>query len=175
MAPAHKHRFLKRLGPYQSLLFLVVPLTIVEPLKLLALFVIGGGHFIAGILIMISAYAGSLFITERLFTILKPKLLIVPWVACAWRLFVTVRDKLIYWLRRRWAPSNLTNPAAGCSTAASYTFAARYLRAQGINGVAAGPAPECDPKVHAGLGTDAAGCPALLRIHGARARMWLRN
>ena len=38
MAPAYKHRFLKRVGPYQSLLILVVPLTIVEPLKLLALF-----------------------------------------------------------------------------------------------------------------------------------------
>ena len=42
------HRFLNRLGPYQSLLILAVPLAIVEPLKLVALFVVGGGHFIAG-------------------------------------------------------------------------------------------------------------------------------
>ena len=56
------HRFLNWLGPYQSLLILAVPLKIVEPLKLVALIVVGGGHFIAGVLVMICAYAGSLFI-----------------------------------------------------------------------------------------------------------------
>src|SRR6476660_9632648 len=94
------HRFLDRLGPHQSLLILAIPLAIVEPLKLVALFVVGGGHFIAGVLVMICAYAGSLFITERLFVVLKPKLLTLSWFALAWRWFVTVRDKFIYWLRR---------------------------------------------------------------------------
>src|SRR4029077_15939942 len=93
-------RCIERLGPYQSLSILAVPLAIVEPLKLVALFVVGGGHFIAGVLVMICAYAGSLFITERLFVVLKPKLLTLPWFAFAWRWFVTVRDKLVYWLRR---------------------------------------------------------------------------
>jgi hypothetical protein len=96
------HRFLDRLGPYQSLLILAIPLAIVEPLKLVALFVVGGGHFIAGVLVMICAYAGSLFITERLFVVLKPKLLTLPWFALAWQWLVTVRDKFIYWLRRTW-------------------------------------------------------------------------
>ena len=71
--PCSLHRFLNRLGPYQSLLILAVPLAIVEPLKLVALFVVGGGHFVAGVLVMIGAYAGSLFITERLFVVLKPE------------------------------------------------------------------------------------------------------
>jgi hypothetical protein len=56
--PGSIQRFLKGLGPYQSLSILAVPLAIVEPLKLIALFVVGGGHFIAGILVMICAYAG---------------------------------------------------------------------------------------------------------------------
>ena len=98
--PHSIHRLLNRLGPYQSLLILAIPLAIVEPLKLVALFVVGKGHFIAGVLVMICAYAGSLFITERLFVVLKPKLLTLPWFAFAWRWFVTVRDKLVYWLRR---------------------------------------------------------------------------
>ena len=34
-------RFLERLGPYQSLLVLAVPLAIIEPLKVLALLVVG--------------------------------------------------------------------------------------------------------------------------------------
>ena len=59
--PRSIHRFLNRLGPYQALLTLAVPLAIVEPLKLVALFVVGGGHFIAGVLVMICAYAGESF------------------------------------------------------------------------------------------------------------------
>jgi hypothetical protein len=105
------HRFLDRLGPYQSLLILAIPLAIVEPLKLVALIVVGGGHFIAGVLVMICAYAGSLFITERLFLVLKPKLLTLSWFAVAWHRFVTVRDKLIYWLRRTWTRVSKADPA----------------------------------------------------------------
>ena len=100
--PRPTQRFLKRLGPYQSLSILAVPLAFVEPLKLVALFVVGGGHFIAGVLVMICAYAGSLFITERLFVVLKPKLLALPWFAIAWRWFVIVRDKLAYRFLRAW-------------------------------------------------------------------------
>src|SRR5215475_7369416 len=72
--PSAIHRFLARRGPYQALFILAIPLSAVEPLKLVALFVIGHGHFIAGVVVMICAYAGSLFITERLFVALKPKL-----------------------------------------------------------------------------------------------------
>jgi hypothetical protein len=100
--PGSLQRFLKRLGPYQSLSIPAVPLAIVEPLKLIALFVLGGGHVVAGALVMICAYAGSLFITERLFVLLKPKLLSMPWFAVTWQRFVTVRGKLIYWLCRTW-------------------------------------------------------------------------
>ena len=74
---------------------------------------------------MICAYAGSLFITERLFVdpppghislklrqqILKPKLLTLPWFAFAWRWFVTVRDKLVYWLRRTRTRVRKADPA----------------------------------------------------------------
>jgi hypothetical protein len=94
--PGSIQRFLKGLGPYQSLSILAVPLAIVEPLKLVALFVVGGGHFIAGVLVMICAYAGGLFITERLFVVLKPKLLTLLWFAVAWQWFVAVRDKLSF-------------------------------------------------------------------------------
>jgi hypothetical protein len=93
---------LARLRPYQALLILAIPLAIVEPLKLVALFVIGDGHIVAGALVMICAYAGSLFITERLFIALKPKLLTLRWFAVSWRWFVAARDKIFYWLRRGW-------------------------------------------------------------------------
>src|ERR1700730_14993452 len=91
-----------RLGPYQSLLVLAVPLAIVEPLKLVALFVVGDGHFITGVFVLVCAYAGSLFVTERLFNIVKPKLLTLPCFAKIWNWFVAIRGKFLQWLRRQW-------------------------------------------------------------------------
>ena len=94
--------FLEGLGSYQSLLVLAVPLAIMEPLKVLALLVVGGGHFVAGTLVMICAYAGSLFITERLFRVLQPQLLSLAWFAKMWSWFVTVRDTTLGWLGSKW-------------------------------------------------------------------------
>ena len=100
--PTPVRLFLMRVGPYPSLFLLAVPLAVVEPLKLVAVFVFGEGHFIAAILIMICAYAASLFVTERLFKIVKPKLLTLQWFAAIWSLFVTARDKMLRWMVIRW-------------------------------------------------------------------------
>ena len=91
--------FLRTLGPYQSLLVLAVPLAVVEPMKMLAVFIIGEGRFITGVIVMICAYAGSLLVTERLFAIVKPKLLKLPWFATLWHWFVAVRDKTLSFFR----------------------------------------------------------------------------
>jgi hypothetical protein len=104
------HRFLARLGPYQAFFILAIPLAIVEPLKLVALFVIGEGHFIAGVVVMICAYVGSLFVTERLFVALKPKLLSLSWFAVAWRLFVRARNKTLSWLHWTWVRVRKVDP-----------------------------------------------------------------
>ena len=78
---------------------LAVPLAVVEPLKMLAVFIIGEGSFITGVIVMIGAYAGSLLVTERLFAIVKPKLLKLPWFATIWHWFVAVRDKTLSFFR----------------------------------------------------------------------------
>jgi hypothetical protein len=41
---AGARRVIQKQGPYQSMALLLVPLTLVEPLKLVALFVSGTGH-----------------------------------------------------------------------------------------------------------------------------------
>ena len=69
-------RSIERLGPYTSLLLMAVPLAIVEPLKLAAVFVAGDGHWLVGLGVIICAYAVSLLITEWRFIIVKPKLLL---------------------------------------------------------------------------------------------------
>ena len=75
-------------GPYQSLLLLAVPTSIVEPLKLVAVAVAGEGHWITGLLVVVAAYAASLLLVERLFAIVKPKLMTLNWFARLPKLFV---------------------------------------------------------------------------------------
>jgi hypothetical protein len=86
-------RFIQHLNPYIALTLLAVPLVIVEPLKLIAIFILGTGHWITGSAVMLFAYAGSLFVVERLFKIVKPKLLTLPWFAALWKLFTSARKK----------------------------------------------------------------------------------
>ena len=83
-------RFIQRLNAYVALALLAVPFAIVEPLKLIGLFVFGKGHWITGSVVMLFAYAGSLLVVERLFKIVKPKLLTLPWFAGAVTGFVTI-------------------------------------------------------------------------------------
>lgn len=93
---------IKRLPPYPSLLLVGVPLAIVEPLKLAILFFAGKGHWLTGAIAMICAYAVSLFVTERLFVIVRPKLMELSWFAAGWTYFVSLRRKAWFALRRLW-------------------------------------------------------------------------
>ena len=87
---------------------LLVPVSVVEPLKLIAVAVAGEGHWIAGTAMVAGAYAVSVLFIERLFGLVKPKLLTLPWFARIWSRFVRVRGKLAGWL----VPSLAAPPAA---------------------------------------------------------------
>lgn len=91
--------YIERLGPYQSLLILAIPTSLVEPLKLIAVAVAGEGHWITGTVMIIAAYGCSLLFVERLFRIVRPKLLTLPWFARLWNLVPFVRGKVIELLR----------------------------------------------------------------------------
>jgi hypothetical protein len=95
--PNGARKAITRLRPYPSLLLLVVPLAVVEPLKLAAVFLAGDGHFITGTFVIVCAYAVSLFLTERLFVIVQPKLMKLSWFAAIWRPFVRVRNRALRW------------------------------------------------------------------------------
>ena len=89
-------RRIEALGPYQSLFLLAVPTALVEPFKLVAVAVAGDGHWITGTCMIIAAYATSLLVVERLFVIVKPKLMRLSWFARAWHWLVGRR--LVVWL-----------------------------------------------------------------------------
>jgi hypothetical protein len=96
----HLRRQIERLPPYPALVLIAVPLAVAEPLKLATLFIVGKGHWIAGVVAMICAYAVSLFVTERLFQIVKPKLLTLRWFKTLWTWFIAARDKAFDYFRR---------------------------------------------------------------------------
>ena len=85
---------IERLGPYPSLLRLGLPAATVEPLKLAAVALAGKGHWITGTVMIAACYAFSLLVGERLFVIVKPKLLTIPWFATLWKAFVSVRTRI---------------------------------------------------------------------------------
>jgi hypothetical protein len=93
-------RSIERPGPYQSLVLLLIPTSLVEPLKLIAVAVAGEGHWITGAVMIVAAYAASLLLVERLFVIVKPKLLTLPCFARLWAWFVTIRAKAAGLFRR---------------------------------------------------------------------------
>ena len=83
------------LGPYPSFFLLALPAATVEPLKLVAVAVAGEGHWITGTAMIVGCYAVSILVVERLFVVVKPKLLTIPWFARLWRAFVSVRTSVI--------------------------------------------------------------------------------
>lgn len=91
---------MEKLGPYQALTLLAVPVCHVEPLKLAALTVVGEGHWITGGAMMAQAYAGSLLLVERLYLLLKPKRLRQRWFARLLAWVILRRYPLIKILRR---------------------------------------------------------------------------
>jgi hypothetical protein len=93
-------RRIENLSPYQSLFLLAVPTATVEPLKLVAVAVAGEGHWIAGTAMIVTCYLLSLVLIERLFVIVKPKLLTIPWFAKLWKAFLSVRTWVVASFRR---------------------------------------------------------------------------
>ena len=87
---------IEKLGPYQSLALIAVPVCLVEPLKLIAVAVAGEGHWITGTAMIIAAYAASLLIVERLFAVVKSKLLKLHWFAKLWAWLIVIRYKLAH-------------------------------------------------------------------------------
>jgi hypothetical protein len=92
-------RAIDGLGPYQSLALLLIPLSIVEPLKLAAVAVAGHGHWLTGTGMIVFAYAVSIFLVERLFEMVKPKLMKLDWFARLWIGFVALRRRVGGWFR----------------------------------------------------------------------------
>jgi hypothetical protein len=91
---ARIRRWLQKIKPYLSLVLLLIPLLLVEPLKVVALVIAGKGHWLTGTGMLILSYGASLLIVERLFRLVKPRLMMMHWFAKLWAGFVTLRTEV---------------------------------------------------------------------------------
>jgi hypothetical protein len=78
---AATRRKIQQFGPYKSLALLLVPLLIVEPVKMAGVAFSGLGHRVGGACMIVGAYAAGLLLVDRLFRVVKSKIYTLPWCA----------------------------------------------------------------------------------------------
>ena len=89
------------LPPYAALLVFAVPLAIVEPLKLLALWHFAQGRMVAGVLTFAFAQIAALGLSVLVFDLVRDKLLTIGWFA---KLYGWVH-RFHAWAREQVAPA----------------------------------------------------------------------
>jgi hypothetical protein len=65
------------LSPYPTLALFVVPLVLLEPIKPFSAYIIGSGHFIFGVLVLVLGEVLKITIVERIFHIGRDKLMTI--------------------------------------------------------------------------------------------------
>ncbi len=74
--------WIRSLGPYPTLALFLVPVIILEPVKPVALYLLGTGQFMAGTLVLVIGELLKITLVERLFHLGKDKLMTIA--AFAW-------------------------------------------------------------------------------------------
>ncbi|WP_445990340.1 hypothetical protein ACSVCE_11120 [Chromobacterium haemolyticum] len=72
-------RRIAALPPWAALAIFALPAALLLPVKLAALFLIGRGHALLGVLIILLAKVGGTALAARLFTLTRPTLMRVSW------------------------------------------------------------------------------------------------
>src|ERR1700733_754703 len=104
---AAARRRIQQFGPYKSLAILLVPLLIVEPVKMTGMAFVGLGHWAGGVCMIVGAYAASLLVVDRLYRVVKSKLYTMPWCAAVAQL---IQMKLAQWRWKRLVQPSPVDP-----------------------------------------------------------------
>ena len=73
-------RAIEALSPIQTLCIFIIPVLVLLPIKIMALWFLAHGWVVAGIGTIIAAKLAGLGVSSYLFTLCKPKLLLLGWV-----------------------------------------------------------------------------------------------
>lgn len=91
------------LPPYGALAAFAAPSILILPLKLIALYLIAGGHAISAAALFIGAKVAGTAIVARLFMLTKPKLMQIGWFASAHDWLMPWKDRMFAKIRESWA------------------------------------------------------------------------
>nr|WP_315399768.1 hypothetical protein [uncultured Duganella sp.] len=98
--PLHRlEAWICRLGPYAALVLFALPAVLLFPVKLLALWAMGNGHALAGLLVIIAAKVVGAAAVARLYLLTRPVLLTILWFARLLHWFLALKQRWIAALR----------------------------------------------------------------------------
>jgi hypothetical protein len=91
------------LPPYAALATLALPTSLLFPLKLLAVYLVAQGQFVAASMLFVGAKIASTALIARLFLLTKPALMQIGWFAAIYGVIVPWKDALFARIRASWA------------------------------------------------------------------------
>lgn len=95
-------RLLARLPPYAALVALVLPTSLLLPLKFVAIWLLANEHFLSATLLFVGAKIASTALIARVFLLVKPALMQIGWFAALFNWFVPWKDALYAQIRASW-------------------------------------------------------------------------
>lgn len=95
--------FVRTLPPWAAVVMFVVPAALLLPIKLLALWAIGRGHLVLGMLVIVAAKIVGTAVVARLFTLTQPALMQLRWFAWAHAHWIRLKHAVLERARASWA------------------------------------------------------------------------
>jgi hypothetical protein len=89
-------------SPRWAVVILLLPTALLVPVKLLALALIAGGHRLLGLTVIVLAKVVGTAVVARLFALLQPALLRLPWFARAYARWHAWKEALLAQVRASW-------------------------------------------------------------------------
>lgn len=92
-------RAARRLPPWGALLAFLVPLTTLLPVKIAAVWLIGTGHYLSGLVVLVIGKTVGTALSARLFTLVHPQLMSFPWFAASYAWVVAFKARVLGYVR----------------------------------------------------------------------------
>ncbi|RST56484.1 hypothetical protein [Variovorax sp. MHTC-1] len=96
---ARLERMVQALPPWGALLVFMVPVLMLLPLKLLALFLLGRGHAAGAVLLLVGAKLAGTAVVARLFQLVEPALMRIPLFARWYPRWKQWKDRVLGFVR----------------------------------------------------------------------------
>lgn len=94
---------MRALPPWAAVTLFALPATLLLPIKLLALWAIGRGHLVLGMLVIVLAKVVGTAVVARLFALTQPALMQLHWFAWTHARWIRVKHAVLERAHASWA------------------------------------------------------------------------